>query len=90
MGTATNNRFWLSTSFPTVMLMRAINTLDLERLAYCIADDGIESVEDAIGDVVWRSRVIGVRDAALDVLGDTTQPQIVRQRAFGRIASRLA
>ncbi|MDQ3737995.1 MAG: hypothetical protein M3337_02360 [Actinomycetota bacterium] len=69
--------------------MRAINSLDLERLAYCIAEDGIESAEGAVADVVWRARLIGVRDAALDVLGDTSQPSVARQRAFGRIAGRL-
>lgn len=72
------------------MLMRAINSLDLERLAYCIAQDGIKSVEDAVGSVVWRARVVGVRDPAVDVLGDTSQPEVARERAFGRVASRLS
>ena len=80
----------MSFRFLTLMLMRAINSLDLERLAHCIAEDGIESVEDAVGSVVWRARVAGVCGPAVDVLGDTSQPPVARQRAFGLIASRLA
>jgi len=72
------------------MAMRAVNTIDQDRLAHGIAQDGLVAYNDAITAMVLRARSTGVRSPALDVLGDIAQPEVARQRAFGKVAAALA
>lgn len=70
--------------------MRAANIIDQDRLAYGIAADGMIPYNDAITAMVLRARAAGHRSAALDVLADPAQPEVARQRAFGKVAVAFA
>ncbi|MEJ7561958.1 MAG: hypothetical protein WKF45_05465 [Ilumatobacteraceae bacterium] len=72
------------------MAMRAVNTIDQDRLAHAIARDGLVAYNDSVMAMVLRARSTGVRSPALDVLGDIAQPEVARQRAFGKVAAALA
>lgn len=70
--------------------MRAVNRTDQDWLAYGIAAHGIGPYNDAVVAMVLRARSMGVCSASVEVLADPTQPEVARQRAFGRVAAALA
>jgi hypothetical protein len=59
-------------------------------LAERIADLGPSSLEVEVRALVRAAQRAGIEGTLLDVLADRRQPDIVRQRAFGRIVRRLA
>jgi hypothetical protein len=66
------------------------HTQDLARIASDIDTHGIGANETAVSMVVDRASIAGVDPVLLSVLSDVTQPEIARDRAFGRIATALA
>lgn len=61
----------------------------LSRWASRIAADGIEAHEDLAGNVVDAASRRGLCPVLVDVLADTTEPAVARERAFGRLALAL-
>ena len=62
---------------------------DVTDLAHDLASDGFARHEHAIRALVRIARQHGVSPVLADLLADPDAPQIVRQRAFGRIAVAL-
>ena len=62
----------------------------LNKLAADIDGCGIAEMESAVAAVVLGARRVGVCPIAVDVLADPTEPEVVRERAFGIVATHLA
>jgi hypothetical protein len=64
---------------------------NLDRMAWTIAQSGINSVPtSALRELGFESRRIGVHPEIAHTLVDDAVPLVVRQRAFGYIAAKLA
>jgi hypothetical protein len=62
----------------------------LESMAWTIDRQGIDSIPAAaLRELGFEARSAGVRPGLTDLLVDTSAPSVVRNRAFGRIASIL-
>ncbi len=59
---------------------------DLTDLAHDLAADGFAGREHTIRAIVRVARQHGVSPTLVDLLADPDEHEIVRQRAFGRIA----
>ena len=63
----------------------------LDRMAWTIAQGGFNSISgSALRELGFESRRIGVHPDLAHTLVDDGVPLIVRQRAFGHIAAKLA
>jgi hypothetical protein len=56
-------------------------------LSWDLAYDGFEGREPSIRQVVRLARAAHVSPVLVDVLADTSEPEVARLRAFGRIAA---
>jgi hypothetical protein len=65
-------------------------TAELARIASDIDALGIAANETAVAMVVARADATGVDPLLLSLLADASQPEIIRARAFGRVAIDLA
>ena len=63
---------------------------ELARIAGDIDALGIAANETAVAGVVALASAADVDPVLLSVLADTSQPEIIRARAFGRVANALA
>lgn len=73
------------------MSARFSNHKALDRMAWTIAEGGFGSVSaTALRELGFEARRVGVHPAITQTLADETVPLVVRQRAFGHIASKLA
>lgn len=70
------------TATPTTV---AFNAVALDDLAHRLAERGIDSAEAEIARLANRLRCAGIGGVLLDVLSDRRQPEVARQRAFGRL-----
>lgn len=61
----------------------------LDLLALILADDGPAAHEATVADFLNHVRAEGLQHVALDVLGDPSRPDVIRQRAFGAIHAAL-
>ena len=67
----------------------SINHLD--RMAWTIDNSGFDSIPAAaLRELGFEARRAGVGPAVAHTLVDTSVPLVVRQRAFGHVASKLA
>lgn len=65
-------------------------TVDFERLAHDIACAGIDALTDDHLDQIERAaHAVGVRPALIDILLDTSQAEVTRARAYGRITTKI-
>jgi hypothetical protein len=65
-------------------------TVDFERLAHDIARAGINALTDDHLDLIERSaHAVGVRPVLIDILLDSSQPEVARARAYGRITTKI-
>jgi hypothetical protein len=62
----------------------------LDALAWRIEADGVDQHAAAVAAVAHTARRAGLRGVVVDLLLDGTVPAVVRERAFGIVASRLA
>jgi hypothetical protein len=65
-------------------------TAELTRIAGDVDALGVTANETAIALVVAWARSADVDPVLLSVLSDTAEPEVVRARAFGRVATALA
>jgi hypothetical protein len=63
---------------------------DLERLARAVAEEGPTAHEEALVALARRALGAGVDPVLCRILVDRSEPAVVRQRAFGRVALGLA
>jgi hypothetical protein len=64
---------------------------NLERMAWTIAEGGFNTISpSALRELGFESRRIGVHPDVAHTLLDDNVPLVVRQRAFGYIAAKLA
>ncbi len=59
--------------------------LDLDRVAVRFARHGAVSVAADLEVLARRARALGVEAASLDVMVDTSAPEVVRARAFSHV-----
>ena len=64
--------------------------IDIEQLAWAVAEDGPVAHHDQLAAVARTARVAGVAFVAAGVLADPAAPAVARQRALGLIATELA
>ena len=62
---------------------------DIEELAGTISIYGIRAVEPEVARMVAEARGRGLDTASVDILGDPSQPEVARLRAFGLVGGRL-
>jgi hypothetical protein len=68
-----------------------INLTSLDRMAWTIADKGFASIPvAALRELGFEARRAGIDPAVAHTLVDTQSPLVLRQRAFGYVAARLA
>jgi hypothetical protein len=60
------------------------------RLAIQIAEHGIRAHHDDVSRYVNDLRRHGLRSSLLDITIDPTQPEVARERAFGRLPTSVA
>ena len=66
-------------------------TTELDRMASTIADCGIDSIPvSTLRRLAFEARREGVSASVAYAIVDPTLPMILRQRAFGHIATKLA
>jgi hypothetical protein len=66
------------------------HTQELAHIAGDIDRYGIAANETALTEVIGWARAAEVNPVLLSVLLDATQPEVVRARAFGKVATALA
>ncbi len=74
----------------TVLILAAMRSDDLTDLAWDLASDGFPRHESAVRRFVRRARDRGVSPVLTGVLGDPTEPEVARLRAFGQVSTLLA
>jgi hypothetical protein len=74
----------------TVLHAPDVADMDLDLLAHDIALAGPRAHEPALAAVAAAAVHSGACPALTDLLTDQTAPEIVRARAFGRLAAHLA
>jgi hypothetical protein len=67
-----------------------ISDREIDRVAWRLEREGILPYENEVAAVVARARTTGVSPVLVEVLGDLTEPEVARIRAFGLVALRLA
>lgn len=68
-----------------------LSLLQLEQIGWTIDRSGLTVVpEPQLQQVAQEAIRLGVRPIAAGVLADPSEPSVVRQRAFGRVANGLA
>lgn len=67
--------------------MTANLTSTLTTLAWRIAEDGIGAHDDAVDDAARAAGRAGAEVSLVRLVLDHTQPDVVRERAFGRLVS---
>ena len=67
-----------------------MDTTTLERVAAAIETRGIRAVEQDVAAVLAEAGGGSVSPVLLGVLRDVREPVVARERAFGRVALRLA
>jgi hypothetical protein len=73
------------------MSTRNITNSQLERMAWTISNAGFGSISaSAIRELGFEARRAGVQPSIAGTLVDDAVPLVVRQRAFGHIATKLA
>jgi hypothetical protein len=65
-------------------------TVDLDDLAYRLASTGPVELEAELARFARYALAAGASPLLVAILGDQRQPDVARQRAFGRIACELA
>lgn len=68
----------------------AATSLEIGTLAEAIATDGIAAHEQRLAAVLVGARSAAVSPVLISVLADSREPAAARERAFGRIAMKLA
>jgi hypothetical protein len=69
---------------------RAVEAVDLDRLAHDIAHAGISVLRrDHLDHLAHAARAVGVEPVLIEILVDTGQPDIARARAYGRIITKI-
>lgn len=62
-------------------------TIDIDRLAWTIADKGVHTIPTAVlRELGFEARAAGVKPVFTEILLDESAPPVARQRAFGQIA----
>jgi hypothetical protein len=69
---------------------RALDPLDLDEIAHAIAMTGPRCQEPAVAAVAAAAERTGACPVLVAVLSDEAAPEVVRARAFGRLAAVLA
>jgi hypothetical protein len=65
-------------------------TVDFECLAHDIARAGMNALADDHLELIERAaHAVGVRQVLIDILLDTSQPEVTRARAYGRITTKI-
>jgi hypothetical protein len=73
------------------MSTRTINTNQLDRMAWTISNGSFGSISaSALRELGFEARRAGIHPSIANTLVDDSVPLVVRQRAFGHIASKLA
>ena len=68
-----------------------LNTQTLDGMAWTISRSGFDSVPAAaLRELGFEARRAGVSNSVAHVLVDSNVPLVVRQRAFGHVAAKLA
>ena len=67
-----------------------MSTVDVAELARELDHSGIAGREAAIRAVAQAARAQGVSPVLVGILADRGEPEVVRLRAFGRVAAALA
>ena len=68
-----------------------LNSHQLDRMAWTIASSGFDTIPAAaLRELGFQARRAGVDSAIAHTLTDASAPVVVRQRAFGLVASKLA
>lgn len=62
---------------------------DVDALAHAIADDGVDRHRQPVAQLVAAALDAGAPTPLIGALTDPTVPEVVRQRAFARLASAL-
>jgi hypothetical protein len=65
-------------------------TTELEAVAALVAHDGVAPHEEAVRRFVATAGVAGYGSVALAILGDRSQPPVLRERALARVAVDVA
>ena len=69
----------------------SLTTLDIDRLAWTIADKGVHTIPTAVlGELGFEARAAGAKPVFTEILLDASAPSVARQRAFGHIATLIA
>ncbi|MEM8621698.1 MAG: hypothetical protein AAGF73_18470 [Actinomycetota bacterium] len=79
-----------TTPNPPAVGPRPCATVDTDALAWAIERVGLAGHESAIAETLDFAATQPVSRVLLDVLGDTDAPDVVRIRAFGKLALQLA
>jgi len=69
---------------------RALAGVDVDRLAGDLDRYGVTAVAPELDDLARRAHALGVAAPSLQVLADTTAPDVVRARAFGHVVRHLS
>jgi hypothetical protein len=70
-----------------VMTMNMEHTVN--ELGWMIAEHGIASCEPEVALVAWNAADSSLSPTLVSVLLDQSEPAVVRERAFGRLATQL-
>jgi hypothetical protein len=73
----------------TVSIVKSMSTHELIELGFGLDADGFVGRELAVRRMVRHARDAGLAGAAIDVLADTTAPDVARFRAFASVAAAL-
>ncbi len=66
-------------------------TLDIDRLAWTIADKGVHTIPTAVlRELGFEAHAAGAKPVFTEILLDASAPPVARQRAFGQIATLIA
>lgn len=58
-----------------------------QALSEAVATEGFEPHESAVSEFVADSRRLGLSGTLADIVGDSRQPVVARERAFGRLVA---
>jgi hypothetical protein len=76
-----------TTSTPIVVPAHSDAVFDLDTLAHAIAEQGIAAHEHRVSAVAAAAHSRGCNPTLVDVLVDTSQPAVARERAFGALVA---
>jgi hypothetical protein len=73
----------------TVAPLRSPARVDLDALALAISEDGVAASTPRVLSLLLEARELGADAALIELLADDTAGEIVRMRAFGRLAGQV-